>query len=559
MSKSIQTIFFLSLIILLGSYAMRDFFVPGYWESHDGIIHVMRLAHFDEALKQGQFPVRYLSTWMSGYGSAVFNFNWSLPYYGASLFHRIGASFETSFKLVLIISFILSGVFAFLFLDELFRLKFAAFVGSVIYLWVPYRFTDIFIRGAIGEACAFIFLPLLFWLATRAANQKSPLSLWVTVVWALFILTHNLIALFTLPLYGIYVLFLGFNLKFNRRWWKSVLLTFCGGLGLSAFFWLPAIWETPYINYFHGYGTMTQQFPSLSAIIYSPWKYAYSTPINQAVSMSFQVGVVGLVLTVLLIGGLLLQWKRRKETVWIVGFVFITIYIGMLYLSSDLAKPLYSLIRSSNIIGFPWRFLTFATFAASVIAAALVGLFRRVGLVIGIASVIISIFFYYSTAHIVSWRLHFSDDQYRAMVRTNIGFTPDIEFLPSGTDFIALLETKSKPADIEFFTSSDRGVSVENFKQQNLSFSAIIKTLQSTTIYAHQYYFPGWVVWIDDQRLIPLKDTSGLMQFPLAAGLHRVRLAFENTPIRLLANGLSIISLIGLVMVASYNYLSKRT
>ena len=38
--------------------AVRDLLSPGFFESHDGVIHVMRLAHFDRALRVGQFPVR---------------------------------------------------------------------------------------------------------------------------------------------------------------------------------------------------------------------------------------------------------------------------------------------------------------------------------------------------------------------------------------------------------------------------------------------------------------------------------------------------------------------
>ena len=99
--KKFSFMFFFTVTILLSLFAVRDLFAPGYFESHDGVIHVMRFAHFYRAIWQGQFPLRWLSTWGLGYGSPVFNFNWSLPYYVGSIYHLVGFHLRTVLSLFL--------------------------------------------------------------------------------------------------------------------------------------------------------------------------------------------------------------------------------------------------------------------------------------------------------------------------------------------------------------------------------------------------------------------------------------------------------------------------
>src|SRR3989344_5827634 len=180
-------------IVLLSLLAGRELMRPGFFETHDGGSHVMRLAHFDLALKAGQFPVRWTPTWMSGYGSPVFNFNWTFAYYLGSLIHTTGMSYETTVKLLFLLSLPLSALAMFYLLYEITKDEWASMAGSTSYVWSPYRFTDIFIRGALGEALAFVFLPLVLLIVVKTHRTQSPW--WAAFIWCLLILTHNVIAL----------------------------------------------------------------------------------------------------------------------------------------------------------------------------------------------------------------------------------------------------------------------------------------------------------------------------------------------------------------------------
>lgn len=72
-------------------------------------------------------------------------------------------------------------------------------------------------------------------------------------------------------------------------------------------------------------------------------------------------------------------------------------------------------------------------------------------------------------------------------------------------------------------------------------------------------YFPGWVAQIDDQKMTTedlVVSEHGLIKTPVPAGEHTVSVKLERTPVRVLADTLSAISLLG--FFASMIRLFKR-
>lgn len=67
------------------------------------------------------------------------------------------------------------------------------------------------------------------------------------------------------------------------------------------------------------------------------------------------------------------------------------------------------------------------------------------------------------------------------------------------------------------------------------------------------FYFPGWKIWIDGKQVSPeqLRDPEkiGRIIIDVPAGIHEVSLKFVDTPVRLIANSLSFISLLLLIIV----------
>jgi len=90
---------------------------------------------------------------------------------------------------------------------------------------------------------------------------------------------------------------------------------------------------------------------------------------------------------------------------------------------------------------------------------------------------------------------------------------------------------------------------IENIQNKNLFHTANIVALQPTEIRANTFYFPGWKLYVDNQESLINKDQYGLIKFTVTPGSHDIRLVFKNTPVRTLANAISIATLILLVLL----------
>lgn len=189
---------------------------PGFFVTDDGDWMIIRLSAFHETLKTGQFPVRFLERLNHGYGYPVTNFLYPLPFYLGEAIHLLGFNFVDSIKILFIASIVLGAIFMYLY---------AGLIAAIIYTYFPYRLFDIYKRGSLGEAIAFIFPPLIFYLIDKKKTVPAAIAT------AALITSHNVIAFIFLPVIILY-----------SRNFKLIFLA----LILSAWFWLPALYDLQY-------------------------------------------------------------------------------------------------------------------------------------------------------------------------------------------------------------------------------------------------------------------------------------------------------------------------
>ena len=225
------------VILLLSVPAVWSLFVPGLYGFSDDS-HIGWLYEMDRAVKMFQIPPRYVPDLSFGFGYPLFNFVYPLPFYIGEIFHLIGFSFVDAIKLVFGLTIPLSMWAMYLLLKEFLDWK-LALAGAVLYAFAPYRATEIFVRGAIGEIVAFIFLPLialsLFKLAKKDLGMK-----WIGILGfstAGLIMSHNIMAYMFLPfaiaLLILRIIFLkGAKLTYLVRSLSGIFL----GLLISSYF-----------------------------------------------------------------------------------------------------------------------------------------------------------------------------------------------------------------------------------------------------------------------------------------------------------------------------------
>src|SRR3989344_7628800 len=192
------------LIILITSLAISlPLLHKGLHTIHDDQ-QVARLFLFDQALKAGQFPVRWVEDLGFGFGYPLFVFYPPLVYMVAEIFHLVGFGFIDSVKMTFFFSIFLSGIAMYVLAKEFFG-RFAAFISALFYMYVPYRALDVYVRGAMAESFSFVWLPLILWSFFKLFETNDrKYALFSGIFLALLMITHNLIFLpfmLILPLY----------------------------------------------------------------------------------------------------------------------------------------------------------------------------------------------------------------------------------------------------------------------------------------------------------------------------------------------------------------------
>src|SRR5690348_1138562 len=133
-------VFFTSLLPFIPFFITNDLL-----HTHDGLVHLPRLAAYFKALSEGNFPVRFAGYLNYGYGLPLFNFIYQTPYLVGSAFLLLGFSLVNAFKFSLLLSFILSGIFMYLFGTEYFEDQKKGFLMCIFYQFTPFRLVELMV------------------------------------------------------------------------------------------------------------------------------------------------------------------------------------------------------------------------------------------------------------------------------------------------------------------------------------------------------------------------------------------------------------------------------
>lgn len=503
----------LLIILLLSIPAILALFIPGFYGASDDL-HVAWLHQMDATLRVGQIPPRFVPDLSFGFGYPLFNFVFPLPFYIAEIFHLLGFSFVDSIKAVFVLSIPLSAYFMYKFLKE-HASEWTALAGAILYIYTPYRATDIYVRGALGEALAFIFPPLIAFAITKIAKDEN--KKWVGILGlstAGLLLSHNIMAYMFLPFLLILSLIIGFKLR--------TLYGFILGLLISVYFWLPAVWESRLMKYDTVFNFI-DHFPTIRQLITPHFGYGASVP-GPYDGMSFFMGTVN----ILLIGIALIFFRRlNKVSLW--ALMMIAFSVFMMNFRSTFVWENLPLIPYFQ---FPWRFLSLAALATSMLVVVLdkfkFGKYLGMAIIVGV----ISLNFGYFRPHDFLGR----NDEYYLNRYIPVPIASE-EYLKTGEEYLRLPKaTDERPSQV----SPDK----------NLSSSFEVNFDRETTLNYYKYYFPGWEARVDGKKIEAFAGKPyGQVEFKVPAGKHRVEVAFKETFFRRILEIISLLSLIGAIKI----------
>lgn len=177
--------------ILISVPSLTDYNIWG----HDWGFHLLRVEGLLSGWKDGQFPVRIQGNWIKGFGYAVSIFYSDVFLIVPALFRLIGFTVAASNNLFQIVINIATVTAAYKSLKRCFHDEMTAAAGTVAYVTAAYRVYDVYMRAALGEVLAMVFLPLVFCgfycVFTEDINDRNYKKNWIMLTAGLTGIIHS--------------------------------------------------------------------------------------------------------------------------------------------------------------------------------------------------------------------------------------------------------------------------------------------------------------------------------------------------------------------------------
>ena len=355
---------------------------PALVSGHSAWKDVARLMEFDAAVRAGNLIPTWSPDLNSGYGSPVFQFYAPLVYYVTEVPVLMGFNYATALKVTWMLTLFASGL-AMYRLASTYLSSSAACIGGIFYMLAPYRLVDVFVRHALAEHCAFIWLPLIVWGTERFATKLSRVGFVVgAIATAALILTHNVIALIALPVCFAVALAIATFTEDGRPKLSAWSLAMAGivplvGIGLAAFFWWPAIAGRGFTiaqeSLTGGYYDFHRHFVRASQFLDTHWSFGTSGG-GAEEQMPLQIGLLHLLAAIGSLAMLLARQQGKEKpgqirVVWSVaglGVMAVGIFMCLRW-----SQPVWQSMPLLKYVQFPWRFLAFVVFGSAMCATAL--------------------------------------------------------------------------------------------------------------------------------------------------------------------------------------------
>lgn len=522
----------------------------------DGSLHLQRVRALAEALQAGVIYPRWFPDFSFGYGYPVLNYYAPAFYYPPAILVALGLDVTMAARITLSVVYAVSAVGMYALL-RLWVRAVPALVGVVLFLVFPYRLYDLFVRGALPEFVAFLWLPLIAWLSVRTArpqpgqtvvNQGSFAG--ASVCWAGLIITHNLTAMMAALTAAIVVpaaaLFpstsqpaAGYTQRLLRCAW-AVLGPLALGALVSAWYWVPAILEARWVGI--GAGTETggyaRHFASLGDLF--AWSLVFPYPPAAAPTVPLPAWLL-LIVALAVIG---LAWRRRRAPAGALAGALVAVLVAV-WLTTASSAVIWRLLEPLlGKLQFPWRWQAIAgTGLAVLVAAGWQAVHRHaedgkrslVPIILGIA--VGGYLVGYATlglnatpasgsvADITTAGMWAIDSQ-----NGQVGASWTGEFLPNGVteQRWAIGRAPSDGSSAAALPRAEMSALPQTVGYTSAGYTATFA--QGGSLLFHQFYFPAWRVLVDGLAA-PTRAVSplGLLAVDVGAGTHTITLAWGAT------------------------------
>ncbi len=357
--------------------------------------HLNRIEAIKTSLLAGQFPNRVSPYWNNGYGYASAVLYGEAWLYLPALLRILGFTVQGAYKMYVTAINIATTFAAYRSFERILKNKKAALLGSIAYVLAPYRLVCIYMRAAVGEYTAMLFIPLIFYglcqIYRNTEDEKSKGGwLWLLIGYTGLIQCHVISCVIVTLFVGLFCVILLKRTLCVRRLLQLVKAA-VGTVLVNFWFLLPfadyylhgyasSPWAEDVMGRMGSHGAFISQMLSLFQVGYGP---SYTVMEGSGIPGERNYAM-GCFLIILFLYVALRLYRGRENTALIrlgdgsLGFGLLAAFMSTVWFPWDSIQQMNGLFRMiTRNLQFPWRFLGISCFFLAVLTVCFAVLLDR--------------------------------------------------------------------------------------------------------------------------------------------------------------------------------------
>ncbi len=248
------------IIIFASIFSAYTLLFNGITSGDDRVFHLAQIEDLYLSFKKGYWRLSTNHTFFGIFALDNYGYYGPFPHYAAAviqfIFSGAGANSIGAYKTMIMLTTIVSGIFAYLFSMQISKKNVVlSVICTVFYIFLPYRVFCGICRQAYSETIALSFIPMVFYAAYRIINDdRYYVAPYVCLIVGavLIILSHPFTALMSAIFGGIYIIINLYKIIIYKRW-KHVSLNLAISaliIGISVMFYVSLALHTQGMNIF---------------------------------------------------------------------------------------------------------------------------------------------------------------------------------------------------------------------------------------------------------------------------------------------------------------------
>lgn len=405
----------------------------------------------------------------------------------------------------------------FKYVSDIYKNNYIALIAAILYITAPYKLTDIYIRFALGEFTAFVFIPILLLGLYNLFYENEEKSYYITIGAVGLMLTHT-ITLYYMFIFSIIFILLNIKKLKNIQILKKICINAIFTITISVFFLTPLI----ECKNFGDYSIFNNDIMKTNA----EWVKENTLPISEILfnnskteedaNVLFKIGTPSLVFIVI---GIFVFRKidTRYKKYYILNLIF---SILCLFMASSFF-PWNKLPDLLCQIQYPWRMIGFSSVFLSIVCSINFCTFLKIctsnkqNAKLIFTIIIISIITVSGIVDISPYLTEMKDKgndiEYENYILNNLSIGPmqiNREYLPTkalmNLDYISNRDEKVKLIS--------GNANIQNIVKDKLKYSFdFYEAEKSTTIELPYLYYPYYSIKVNGKNVEMLESDNGLI------------------------------------------------